>query len=103
VPSGGRVFELECVGLDRPGIVRDVTRVLAAAGANVEEIGTDCSSAPMSGETLFRARIRASLPAAADLGDLRRGLERVATDLMVELRLVETVVASRTPSAPAGR
>jgi glycine cleavage system regulatory protein len=91
-----RVLELECVGLDRPGIVRDITRVLVDSAANVEEIGTDCSSAPMSGETLFRARIRATVPESTDLGRLRAGLERVASDLMVELRLVEAVI-------PAGR
>lgn len=86
-----RVIELECVGLDRPGIVRDITGVLAATGANVEEIGTDCSAAPMSGETLFRAKIRATVPERADVSRLRDGLERVATDLMVELRVVEAV------------
>jgi len=94
-----RVVELECVGLDRPGIVRDITRVLAAAGANVEEIGTDASSAPMSGELLFRARIRAVISDEADLGRLREGLERVATDLMVELRTVEAVVGAARGAA----
>jgi len=84
-----RTVELECVGLDRPGIVRDITRVLATSGANVEEIATDGSSAPMSGETLFRARIRASMPDDADVAALRDSLERVATDLMVEIRVVE--------------
>ena len=95
-----RVVELECVGLDRPGIVRDITRVLAAMGANVEEIGTDASSAPMSGEVLFRARIRAAVPQDADLARLRQGLERVATDLMVEMRTVEAVIGT-TRGAPA--
>src|SRR5262249_32437761 len=87
-----RIIELECVGLDRPGIVRDISQVLADAGANVEEIGTDASSAPMSGELLFRARIRAAISADADLARLRDGLERVVRDLMVELRTVEAVV-----------
>jgi glycine cleavage system regulatory protein len=90
-----RALELECVGLDRPGIVRDITRVLVAAGANVEEMDTNCSSAPMSGETLFRARIRATVPDGTDIGRVRAGLERVATDLMVELRLVERVAGVR--------
>jgi glycine cleavage system regulatory protein len=93
----GRTVELECVGLDRPGIVRDITRVLAQTGANVEEIATDWSSAPMSGETLFRARIRASFHDDADLAQLRGGLEQVATDLMVEIRVVEALGARRGP------
>lgn len=90
-----RILELELVGLDRAGIVRDISRVLVASGANVEEITTDCSSAPMSGETLFRARIRAAVPVAADLAKLRADLERFATDLIVELRVVEARIGGR--------
>jgi glycine cleavage system regulatory protein len=86
-----RTLELELVGLDRPGIVRDISRVLVGNRANVEEITTDCSSAPMSGEMLFRARVRAAVPSDADLSRLRSDLERVATDLMVELRVVQAV------------
>ena len=86
-----RTLELELVGLDRPGIVRDISRVLVGNRANVEEITTDCSSAPMSGEMLFRARVRAAVPSDADLSRLRGDLERVANDLMVELRVVQAV------------
>jgi glycine cleavage system regulatory protein len=87
-----RSLELELVGLDRPGIVRDISRVLVTSRANVEEITTDCSSAPMSGEMLFRARIRAAVPVDTDLARLRAELERFATDLMVELRVIEAVI-----------
>ena len=52
----------------------------------------------MSGETLFRARIRASVPDDADLSQVRRGLEQVATDLMVEIRVVEALGTRRGPS-----
>ena len=45
----------------------------------------------MSGEPLFRAHMRLTVPAAADSDPLRADLERFATDLMVELQLVETV------------
>ena len=97
-----RIVELECVGLDRPGIVRDITRVLAGLGANVEEIGTDASSAPMSGEVLFRARIRAAIPEHVDVARLREGLERVATDLMVEMRTLEAVIGTGRSPSPQG-
>jgi len=90
-----RMLELELVGLDRPGIVRDISRALVASDANVEEITTDCSSAPMSGESLFRARILAAVPASADLTRLRADLERFATDLIVELRVVEARIGGR--------
>jgi glycine cleavage system regulatory protein len=97
-----RIVELECVGLDRPGIVRDITRVLAELGANVEEIGTDASSAPMSGEVLFRARIRAAIPEHIDVARLRDGLEHVATDLMVELRTLEAVIGTGRSATSQG-
>lgn len=90
-----RTLELDLVGLDRPGIVRDISRVLVASRANVEEITTDCSGAPMSGDTLFRARIRAAVPRDVDLARLRADLERFATDLMVELKVSEGVIGGR--------
>lgn len=89
-PSG-RTMELELVGLDRPGIVREISQLLAREGVNVEELHTDRSSAPMSGEMLFSARARVRLPAQADTGRLRAGLERMASDMMVEIRLLETL------------
>jgi glycine cleavage system regulatory protein len=88
--------ELDLVGLDRPGIVRDISGVLARNGANIEELVTDSSSAPMSGERLFRAHMRLSMAQPADVARLRAELERFATDLMVELRLIETVTKARS-------
>ena len=81
--------------------MRDISGVLARHGANIEELVTDSSSAPMSGELLFRAHMRLNMPQPADLARLRGELERFATDLMVELRLVETVTKGR-PSAEGG-
>jgi glycine cleavage system regulatory protein len=89
--GGERVqaMELELVGLDRPGLVREVSRLIAQQGINVEELSTDRSSAPMSGDMMFRARARLSVPASANLATLRKDLERLAGDLMVEIRLAE--------------
>jgi glycine cleavage system regulatory protein len=84
-----RPMDLELVGLDRPGIVREISQLLAQHGVNVEELTTDRSSAPMSGEMLFRARARVHIPTGADLARLRSGLERLANDLVVEIRLAD--------------
>jgi glycine cleavage system regulatory protein len=83
-------MDLELVGLDRPGIVREISQLLAQHGVNVEELTTDRSSAPMSGEMLFHARARVHVPGDADLGRLRAGLERLANDLVVEIHLAES-------------
>ena len=84
-----RLMELELVGLDRPGLVREVSRLLAEQQINVEELTTDRSSAPMSGEMMFRARARLDVPAGVDTAAIRSSLERLAGDLMVEIQLVD--------------
>src|ERR1017187_7902419 len=52
---GGKQTKLEIVGADRPGIVREITHALVRANVNVEEFSSEIVSAPMSGETLFKA------------------------------------------------
>jgi glycine cleavage system regulatory protein len=89
--AGQRTMEIELLGLDRPGIVREISQLLAQHGGNVEELTTDRSSAPMSGDMLFRAKARVNVPAGADVATLRGGLERLAGDLMVEVRYVESL------------
>ena len=85
----GRLATLELVGQDRPGIVREISRVLASQGVNVEELTTECSSAPMSGEELFRAKARLQLPESCALADLRQELERIAGNLVVDVVIAE--------------
>jgi glycine cleavage system regulatory protein len=75
------------VGNDRPGILRTVTGVLAAHGVNVEELSSECVSAPMGGGDLFQAKARVLLPAGVKLEGVRADLEKIATDLMVDLKL----------------
>jgi glycine cleavage system regulatory protein len=94
-PADQRAMDLELVGLDRPGIVREISQLLAQQGVNVEELTTDRSSAPMSGEMLFHARARVHIPASTDLARLRAGLERLANDLVVEIRLGPTPDSKR--------
>jgi len=88
-PAPTRSLLLDLVGQDRPGIVRDVSRALAVRRVNVVELETSCSSAPMSGEVLFRARAHLELPAELALDELRITLEEIANELMVDLSLDE--------------
>ena len=87
--TGSRFLELDVVGQDHPGIVHALSRVLAAAGVNVEELETEIVDAPMSGERLFQARARLQAPAALTVEELREELERLAADLIIEVRLEE--------------
>ena len=88
-PATGRQTTLEIVGSDRPGIVREITAALARAGVNVEEFTSEVSSAPMSGETLFKASARLHLPTQCDLAALKKDLERIAADLLVDVSFAE--------------
>ena len=86
---GGPIVFLEIVGQDRPGIVHQISHALASRAVNVEELDTECSSAAMSGETLFKARAKLNIPESCNLATLRLELEKIAEDLIVDLRLKE--------------
>jgi len=88
-------MELEVLGVDRPGIVREISQLLAAAGVNVEELETGTRSAPMSGEMLFEARARVDVPPGVDVTTLRADLDRAARDLMVDVHLGDADVQRR--------
>jgi glycine cleavage system regulatory protein len=78
---------LEIVGHDRPGIVREISGVLARHLVNVEELETECVSAPMSGEPLFKARATLHIPGSCDLLQLGNDLEKIAQELMADIKL----------------
>lgn len=84
-----QLASLEVIGQDRPGIVREFTRALAAQGVNLEELATECVSAPMSGELLFQARAKLLLPAGVTMSSLRQSLEKAVAGLTVEISLAE--------------
>ncbi|MCF7688122.1 MAG: ACT domain-containing protein [Cephaloticoccus sp.] len=85
--GAGSAATLELVGQDRPGILRAVSAVLASHGVNVEELASERVSAPMGGGTLFQATIRVSVNSTEVLAQVRTDLEKIATDLMVDMQL----------------
>jgi glycine cleavage system regulatory protein len=88
-PAARRALVVDLVGLDRPGIVREIAHVLAERGVNIEELATDRAPAPMSAELLFRSRARVNVPDGLDSSELRTRLEGLAQDLMVQITLAE--------------
>ncbi|HEY0181381.1 MAG TPA: ACT domain-containing protein [Rhodopila sp.] len=91
-PASGAVapaeprLALEVVGNDRPGIVRDVARILAESGVNIEELTTGVASGSFSGEALFRATALLRAPSAAAVEAMRTGLEKLGNELMVDIQ-----------------
>jgi glycine cleavage system regulatory protein len=80
---------LDVVGLDRPGIINDVSHALATRQVSIEELQTETASAPMAGGTLFRASARLRAPAATSIDELRSVLDDLAHELLIEIDLTE--------------
>jgi glycine cleavage system regulatory protein len=84
-----RTIKLDIVGSERPGIVRDVTQALSRLGVNIEEFASGLEREPFTGAEMFRAKARLSAPEDLALDDLRRALERLAAEIMVDLSVAE--------------
>ena len=87
--KNARETKMEIIGQDRPGIVHKISAALARAGVNVEEFSSEVTSSPMSGETLFKASARLQLPEKCDLAALKKDLEKIAADLLVDVSFGE--------------
>lgn len=81
----GRIVNLSVVGNDKPGIVKEVSQVLHSMMISVKELETTCEPAPMSSEMLFKADMVLRIPDSVTLADLEGALERIGSDLMIEL------------------
>ncbi|KUG59334.1 amino acid-binding ACT protein [Serinicoccus chungangensis] len=86
-PSGpeGDLLHLDLVGNDRPGIVKEITGILAGHQVSVEDLQTKVVPAPQAGGDLFAARVRLRAPAGTDLSTLRQSLEELAAELLVDM------------------
>lgn len=81
---------IEVVGNDRPGIVKEISGLIAEQGINVLELKTDVISAPMAGTHLFEAEFRISEKDAAKREAACDQIEALASDLMVEIKIIKT-------------
>jgi glycine cleavage system regulatory protein len=86
-PEGAKEYSIELVGQDHPGIVHEITGVLARLGINVQELETTVQSASMSGESLFVAHARILVPEEVSPERLRDEMEELANELMVDIDL----------------
>ncbi|MCI4680767.1 amino acid-binding protein [Rhodoblastus acidophilus] len=84
-PVAGRTLRLELVGLDHPGIIRDISHVLAEQNVSIAELESECVSGSFSGEAMFKAKALVTLPDDLHVEDLRHALEAIAHELMVDL------------------
>ena len=83
--SADRAIDIRVLGNDRPGIVREVSGVLNAHALSIEELTSETKDAAMAGGRLFEASVTARVPASVDLDALRADLERLATEIQVDI------------------
>ena len=84
-PIEGDTLTVELVGQDHPGIVRQVTTVLAALGVNIDSLTTNTEHGAWSGEPLFRAEVRVTLPQGVDRDEVQAALEAISGEVMVDI------------------
>ena len=84
-PPRGTLLECVVTGVDRGGIVARVARTIAEHDANITDLHSDLRPEPESGTPMYTMRLRLVVPPGRDAAPLRHALERVASELRVDL------------------
>ena len=80
-------LQLTVLGNDRPGIVLQVSQALANANINVIDMQTFITSAAMSGDSLFNAKLALCQKNDYDIEQLEIQLEMISRQLTIEIDL----------------
>jgi glycine cleavage system regulatory protein len=75
------------LGNDRPGIVREISSALRTHEVSIDRMTTVTRDAAMYGGRLFEATVSARVPASVDLAEMKAELERIATEIQVDVTL----------------
>jgi glycine cleavage system transcriptional repressor len=73
-------YRLRVTGVDRPGIVAAVSKVLAGRGINVASLESRVQNAPLSGTPMFVLAAELQVPSEVALSSLRRDIASVCDD-----------------------
>jgi glycine cleavage system regulatory protein len=84
---------LELSGPDRPGIVRLLSTHLAERGVSIEDLHTEVTGAPPG--HVFRMQAQLVVPLALTDAELKRVLEALASEMMVDIALDERPARGR--------
>ena len=93
-PAGRRIVNLELSGVDRPGIVRDLSASLAERGVSIEDLHTEIVNGATPSEHLFRVRALLFVPNALSSEALQQGLDALASEMKMDLALGDRHAAS---------
>ena len=102
-PQAHTTFQLDLIGQDRPGIIRDIARVLAERRVNIEELTTKVTSGAFSAEQMFQAVARLRVPDGVEAAELREVLERLGDEMMVNIAVTDATAATDASAATDAR
>lgn len=88
-PDDLRTANFSLVGPDRAGIVMEIAQAFSAHSINVENLCTECTSTPYSGEPLFEAEGELRIPADTSMDDVYDQLCEIADSLGMDISLEE--------------
>jgi len=81
------LFELSTTGLDRVGIVYQVSRLLADHKVNIADMHTKATPSPESGTPIFTMKILLEVPHGVSPQDLLDKLNRLGEELAIDISL----------------
>lgn len=87
--SSRDLMQLQLLGQDRPGIVREISRALAGHGVTILDFSSDIGEAPQAGGRLFKAEASVLVPESVSQDEVRASLEDLAAEMMVDLIMSE--------------
>jgi glycine cleavage system regulatory protein len=85
VDNDHSLIAFSVIGPDRTGIVMEISLALSANGINLEELETNLSSAPYSGEAIIEAKGSLSVSDSTDTNSLIEQLTTIADNLGLDL------------------
>jgi glycine cleavage system regulatory protein len=85
----GRTLAFELIGADRVGIVSEIAHAFSEKGISIDELETQCSSTPWSGEPLFEASGILIAPETINKDDLLHRLDGIEDKLGVDISITE--------------
>lgn len=84
-----KTLQFSLMGNDRPGIIRELSQAFASHHINLDELQTNCTSMPWSGDPMFTAHGLLHIPTQVDVDDLSEQLDEIADELGVDIELGE--------------
>ena len=87
LPGGARAVSLELVGDDKPGIVANLTRILAERHISIEHLHTELAGSGAGTQHRFKVAAHLRVPAEISSDTLRADLVGLAADMLLDVAL----------------